>query len=653
MTRSRRQHVCWSVIVILTTIGCGILLYVSYIYEGHFMRSCENCGGISAVAKANFILENMDVNVDPCDDFYSFACGNWMKKFSKDDNYSVVDGMGKTLKLTIKDLLENLEGSVGGSTDKLKTMYDSCMDERSSEWNAISAVVDFLRQCGVHNWPNTSQDSELEPSSLDSTLAILAAHNEFAFLNFKPSHYEPEGAPSYDDLLKLTVYPSYPLMHDESETNIYENMVLHILKLFGVDADNASRIWMTFKNIDFSVLRLHRETSETIAYDEDGSEPLGYMDCSSNSVNSTGQLCSILDKFIKFINADGKYSRKIVYMERLHYVQNVFPVMANFTHRSLTNYLALRYVVSHLNDLSSPFRALISNHRYMDSSNSGREIPNKKWQICSSWISKYMAYPLGQQYVRKVLSESHMEDIRDIVRTFIHDAAFYVLKQRWMTKSLRKKLKASIDDIKNSLEHYVYTLRNGTKLGAYMNDFHPTHESFLKNVMDYRSLTFRFYLLNFSDLEGEDFPSEPFIVNAYHSPGVLDFRFGIFLPPVYEYGRPKLLNFATMGTTIGHELGHEIEAFMDDPENFDNETLHIYNEKKKCLQDQYFNFEVKKIGKKVSINRLIHSRILLHFVRLRITPERKGFKVEGSCGGNGREGRKGATDHQNGLSPPP
>ncbi|GBM44145.1 hypothetical protein AVEN_249289-1, partial [Araneus ventricosus] len=51
--------------------------------------------------------------------------------------------------------------------------------------------------------------------------------------------------------------------------------------------------------------------------------------------------------------------------------------------------------------------------------------------------------------------------------------------------------------------------------------FHPTPESFLKNVMDYRSLTFRFYLLNFSDLEGEDFPSEPFIVNAYHSPGVL------------------------------------------------------------------------------------------------------------------------------------
>ncbi|CAL1283429.1 unnamed protein product [Larinioides sclopetarius] len=493
MTRSRRQHVCWSIIVALTTVACGILLYVSYIYEDRFMGYCENCSGISTVAKerlvqeecekicyskecviaANFILENMDTNVDPCGDFYSFACGNWMKKFSKDDNYSVVDGMGNTLQLTIKDLLENLEGSVGSSTYKLKMMYDSCMEERSSEWNAISAIVDFLDRCGMRNWPNTPEDSELEASSLDSTLAKLTAHNEFAFINFKPSHYKPEGAPSYDDLLKLTVYPSYPLMHDESESNIFENMVLQVLKLFGVNANNASRIWMEFKNIDFSVLRLHRETAERISYDEDGSEPLGYLDCSSNSVNSTGQLCSILGKFIGLINGDGKYSRRVAYMERLHYVQNVFPVMANFTYRSLTDYLALRFVLSHLNDLSSPFRALRSNHRIIDSSNYDREMPNKKWQICSSWISKYMAYPLGQQYVRKVLSESRMEDIRDITRTFIQDAAFYVLKQRWMTKSLRKKLKASIDGIKNSLENYVYTLRNGTKLGAYMSDaFH-------------------------------------------------------------------------------------------------------------------------------------------------------------------------------------
>ncbi|GIY47043.1 endothelin-converting enzyme 1 [Caerostris darwini] len=101
----------------------------------------------------------------------------------------------------------------------------------------------------------------------------------------------------------------------------------------------------------------------------------------------------------------------------------------------------------------------------------------------------------------------------------------------------------------------------------------------------------------------------PFIVNAYHSPGILDLRFGIFLPPVYQYGRPKLLNFATMGTTLGHELGHEIEAFMEEVENYDNDTCRIYKEKKKCLVEQYSEFQIKKIGKKVKGNQTIHENL--------------------------------------------
>ncbi|GIY47045.1 endothelin-converting enzyme 1 [Caerostris darwini] len=103
----------------------------------------------------------------------------------------------------------------------------------------------------------------------------------------------------------------------------------------------------------------------------------------------------------------------------------------------------------------------------------------------------------------------------------------------------------------------------------------------------------------------------PFIVNAYHSPGILDLRFGIFLPPVYQYGRPKLLNFATMGTTLGHELGHEIEAFMEEVENYDNDTCRIYKEKKKCLVEQYSEFQIKKIGKKIITRFLLRGNFSL------------------------------------------
>ncbi|GFX36417.1 membrane metallo-endopeptidase-like 1 [Trichonephila clavipes] len=153
MSKNKKEHIFWSSVVLVVFIGCGILLYISYIYEGNYLTSCENCSDIDflntqqaekltqedcqkichskeCVVAANFILENMDESIDPCEDFYSFSCGNWMKQFSKDDNYSVVDGMGKTLKLAIRGILDNLKGPPESAVNKLKIMYDSCMNEQ-------------------------------------------------------------------------------------------------------------------------------------------------------------------------------------------------------------------------------------------------------------------------------------------------------------------------------------------------------------------------------------------------------------------------------------------------------------------------------------------------------------------------------------------
>ncbi|GFT19841.1 endothelin-converting enzyme 2 [Nephila pilipes] len=386
-------------------------------------------------------------------------------------------------------------------------------------------------------------------------------------------------------------------------------MILQILKHFGMNNENANRAWIDFKSIDISILKLHMDTIEKTSHGEDEEEPLEHLDCSNEAQNFTIHLCNILEKFVEYSNISHEYSKMHAYLERAYFVQNVFPVVTNFTHRSVTNYLALRFIISHLDDLSHFFRVLKLSHPDMVPVNADHTIGLNKWEHCTEWISHYMSYPLGQEYVRKMLPEKHMEDIRNIVRTFIQDAGYYVLKQRWMKKSTRKKFITSIENLKNTIEHYVNFLKNGTRFSSYMTDFHPQNESFLKNALDYRKLTFRFYLLNFRALEDEEFPSDPFIVNAYHSPGVLDLRFGIFLPPVYQYGRPRLLNIATMGTTIGHELGHEIVAFLEDPENFDNDTLQIYGEKKKCLEEQYSNFEVKKIGQKVNGKQTIHENL--------------------------------------------
>ncbi|GIY26954.1 endothelin-converting enzyme 1 [Caerostris extrusa] len=317
------------------------------------MAPCENCNDMSeiqqeklsqeecqricyskeCVVAANFILENMDVTADPCEDFYTFSCGKWIRQFSKEDNYSVVDGMTTTLQLDLKDLLEKSKGEPGSTEEKLKMMFDSCTDERASEWNSKSEARKFLEKFGIRNWPNLPNDFQFN-ASLDETLSIMAAFNEFAFVTFKPTYDEPQESVADNNFRKLTISPGYPLMRDESESDVYEAVLLGILRHFGANSEDADEIWTEFKTIDFSLLSLLMETSAKVRYGEDEQELLEPLNC----------LASIEDSMHIW--------------KREHYVRNIFSLVTNFTQKSVGNYLALRFILNHQRDLDGFLRAL-------------------------------------------------------------------------------------------------------------------------------------------------------------------------------------------------------------------------------------------------------------------------------------------------------
>ena len=50
------------------------------------MKKSDYCVTPGCVKAASEILQNMDENVNPCDDFYQFACGNFIKKTAIPDD---------------------------------------------------------------------------------------------------------------------------------------------------------------------------------------------------------------------------------------------------------------------------------------------------------------------------------------------------------------------------------------------------------------------------------------------------------------------------------------------------------------------------------------------------------------------------------------
>ena len=75
------------------------------------LLACKEETTVEANKLPGIILENMDISIDPKDDFYSYVNGNWVKSNTIPDDESRWGGFGVLRKSTRADVLEILNTS--------------------------------------------------------------------------------------------------------------------------------------------------------------------------------------------------------------------------------------------------------------------------------------------------------------------------------------------------------------------------------------------------------------------------------------------------------------------------------------------------------------------------------------------------------------
>lgn len=137
------------------------------------------CLNESCIHIASTILEAMNSSIDPCDDFYAYACDGWIR------NNPIPDGKsswGTFMKLeqqnhlVIKHVLEQpIDTFKSKAEQKAKMYYESCLDTNDTiEALGAKPMLHLLRELG--GWNVT--DSGFNESKFDLQATLQKVQNK-------------------------------------------------------------------------------------------------------------------------------------------------------------------------------------------------------------------------------------------------------------------------------------------------------------------------------------------------------------------------------------------------------------------------------------------------------------------------------------------
>ncbi len=531
------------------------------------------------------LLGDMDPKVDPCQNFYQYACGGWLAHTQRPADHPLWARSFSTIheknREIVRRILEDAAAHPSTDPDRARVghFYASCMDTARIDAAGAKPLAPYLAEIDqVHDLPTLfAVAGKLERVEVE-TIFDLSVRPDFKNprQNIAQVSQGGLGLPDRD----------YYLSKDPKKQKIldaYPGHITEMLALVGESRDAAAE-----------------HAKEIVAFETklaQASKPRADLrdpDKNYHKIDRAGlEKLSPRLPWKAFFDATGYPEIELINVRTPDFFKQLDEILTGTDPAVLREYLRWHVVNDAAPMLSKPF--VDADFDFYDKLLSGQEQIEPRWQRCVGFTNRALGEAVGKVYIQQKFPGSSKATAQEMVRDI--EAAFEsnLPGLPWMDAATREKAETKVAELA-SMIGYPDTWRDYSSLTIVPDDFFANEVATSRFDFNRRAKKIG------HPVDRSEWHMNPQTVNAYNNPtqNQIVFPAGILQPPFFNKDFPAAMNYGGIGAVVGHELTH---GFDDQGRKFDAEgslrewwsptVAKKFETRAQCVRDQYSSYQVE------------------------------------------------------------